>query len=204
MDAVRTIGECDAFQVQRAGLRVGRRGSGGRSNRQSPPCSRLLSRICAATISSGRFPVSSTRCRCATGVGEGMSRNPGDEAAGARRLLARLAEEGSELRQVRVGYLLAIRSAASGQGPRVPKRLVEFCLRQDWLEQSGGDLVLSQAGRARLRRSQTEGDPIRGQHQLRAVTLKEIDGTRQPMLVNEAESPLGWLKSRKSRSREKP
>ena len=135
MDAVRTIGECDAFQVQRAGLRVGRRGSGGRSNRQSPPCSRLLSRICAATISSGRFPVSSTRCRCATGVGEGMSRNPGDEAAGARRLLARLAEEGSALRQVRVGYWLAIRSAASGQGPRVPKRLVEFCLRQDWLEQ---------------------------------------------------------------------
>ena len=168
--------------------------------RQSPPCSRLLSRICAATISSGRFPVSSTRCRCATGVGEGMSRNPGDEAAGARRLLARLAEEGSALRQVRVGYLLAIRSAASGQGPRVPKQLVEFCLRQDWLEQSGGDLVLSQAGRARLRRSQTEGDPIREQHQLRAVTLKEIDGTRRPMLVNEAESPLGWLKSRKSRS----
>ena len=38
------------------------------------------------------------------------------------------------------------------------------------------------------------------QHQLRAVTLKEIDGTRRPMLVNEAESPLGWLKSRKSRS----
>jgi len=115
-------------------------------------------------------------------------------------LLARLAEEGSALRQVRGGYLLAIGSAASGQGPRVPKRLVEFCLRQDWLEQSGGDLVLSQAGRARLRRSQTEGDPFREQHQLRAVTLKEIDGTRRPMLVNDAESPLGWLKSRKSRS----
>ena len=142
------------------GSGLGRRGSGGRSNRQSPPCSRLLSRICAATISSGRFPVSSTRCRCARDVGEGMSRNPGDEAAGARRLLARLAEEGSALRQVRGGYLLAIGSAASGQGPRVPKQLVEFCLRQDWLEQSGGDLVLSQAGRARLRRSQTEGDPI--------------------------------------------
>jgi len=43
--------------------------------------------------------------------------NPGDEAAGARRLLARLAEEGSALRQVKGGYLLAIGSAASGQGP---------------------------------------------------------------------------------------
>ena len=27
-----------------------------------------------------------------------------------------------------------------------------------------------------------------------------MDGIRRPMLVNEAESPLGWLKSRKSRS----
>ncbi len=79
-----------------------------------------------------------------------MSRNPGDETAGARRLLVRLAEEGSALRQVKGCYLLAIRSAVSGQGLRVPKRLVEFCLRQDWLERSGGDLVLSQAGRARL------------------------------------------------------
>jgi hypothetical protein len=128
-----------------------------------------------------------------------MSRNPGDEAAGARRLLARLAEAGSALRQVKGGYLLAIRSAAaSGQGPRVPKRLVEFCLRQDWLEQSGGDLVLSQAGRARLRRSQTEGDPFREQHQLRAVTIKEIDGTRRPMLVNEAESPMAGSRAERA------
>ena len=59
-----------------------------------------------------------------------------------------------------------------------------FCLRRDGHE---------------LRRSETEGDPFREQHQLRAVTLKEIDGIRRPILVNEAESPLGWLKSRKSR-----
>ena len=31
----------------------------------------------------------------------------------------------------------------------------------------------------------------------RAEPLKEVDGTRRPVLVNEAESPLGWLKSRK-------
>jgi hypothetical protein len=95
---------------------------------------------------------------------------------------------------------LVISSATSRQGLRVPKSLIEFCLRQDWLERSGGDLVLSQAGRAWLRRIETEGDPFREQHQLRAVTLKELDGIRRPMLVNEAESPLGWLKSRKSRS----
>jgi hypothetical protein len=129
-----------------------------------------------------------------------MGRNPGEETAGARRLLARLAEAGSALRQEKGCYLLVISSATPRQGLRVPKSLIEFCLRQDWLERSGGDLVLSQAGWAWLRRSETEGDPFREQHQLRTVTLKEINGIRRPMLVNEAESPLGWLKSRKSRS----
>ena len=76
---------------------------------------------------------------------------------------------------------------------------LEFCLRQDWLEQSGGDLVLSQVdghgfGARKLGRS------ISRAASAKVVTLKEIDGTRRPMLVNDAESPLGWLKSRKSRS----
>ena len=57
-----------------------------------------------STISSGRFPVSSTRCRCARDAGEGMSRNPGDDTAGARRLLARLDEAGSALRHVKGSY----------------------------------------------------------------------------------------------------
>jgi hypothetical protein len=69
-----------------------------------------------------------------------MTRNPDDETAGARRLLTRLAEGGSALRQVKGGYLLAIGSAASGQGLRVPNRLVEFCLRQDWLDKTEATL----------------------------------------------------------------
>ena len=96
-----------------------------------------------------------------------------------------MAEGESALRQVKGGYLLAIGSAASGQGLRVPNRLVEFCLRQDWLEQSGGDLVLSQAGRARLRRSQTEGDPFREQHQLVDICC-ELKG------LEEAERSHDW------------
>ena len=51
-----------------------------------------------------------------------------------------------------------------------------------------------------LRRSEAGGDGFREQHQLRSAQLKEIDGTRRPVLVNEAESPLGWLKSRKDRA----
>jgi hypothetical protein len=51
-----------------------------------------------------------------------------------------------------------------------------------------------------LRRSEAGDDAFREQHQKRAAQLKDIDGTRRPVLVNEAESPLGWLKSRKDRN----
>src|SRR3972149_4283671 len=50
------------------------------------------------------------------------------------------------------------------------------------------------------RRSGAEGDAFRGQHQLRTVSDREVDGARRRVLVNEAESPLGWLKSRKDRN----
>ena len=61
-------------------------------------------------------------------------------------------------------------------------------------------LRLSHVGRAWLRRSAAEGDAFRAQHQLRGGGEREIDGTRRPVLLNEAESPLGWLKSRKDRN----
>src|SRR4030065_683546 len=50
------------------------------------------------------------------------------------------------------------------------------------------------------RGSDDEGDAFRGQHQLRTVSDREVDGVRRSVLVNEAESPLGWLKSRKDRN----
>jgi hypothetical protein len=78
--------------------------------------------------------------------------------------------------------------------------LVAFCLAQDWLERDGRHLVLSDAGRAWLRRGEAAGDAFRQQHQLRSAALKEIEGVRRPVVVNEAESPLGWLKSRKDRN----
>ena len=94
-----------------------------------------------------------------------------------------------------------------GPGPRpakgkdgVPASLVERCLAQDWLERRGGEILLSEAGRAWLRRAASTGDSFREQHQLRTIEDEQIDGTRRAVLVNEAESPLGWLKSRKDRN----
>ena len=46
----------------------------------------------------------------------------------------------------------------------------------------------------------SDGDSFRQQHQLRTIAEREVDGVRRPVLVNDAESPLGWLKSRKDRN----
>jgi hypothetical protein len=43
-------------------------------------------------------------------------------------------------------------------------------------------------------------DAFRERHQLPSIAEREIDGARRPVVVNDAESPLGWLKSRKDRS----
>jgi hypothetical protein len=87
-------------------------------------------------------------------------------------------------------------------GKTVAPELIAACRARDWLERDGDLIRLSHAGRAWLRRCASEGDAFRAQHHLRGPGEREIDGTRRPVLVNEAESPLGWLKSRKGRNGE--
>jgi hypothetical protein len=45
-----------------------------------------------------------------------------------------------------------------------------------------------------------EGDTFRASHQIRRFAARQMEGVRRPVLVNEAESPLGWLRSRKDRN----
>ena len=45
-----------------------------------------------------------------------------------------------------------------------------------------------------------DGDGFRQRHQLRAVAEREVEGVRRAVMVNDAKSPLGWLKSRKDRN----
>jgi hypothetical protein len=73
-------------------------------------------------------------------------------------------------------------------------------MRRDWLKRDGQDLLLSEAGRAWLRRGEDGPDPFRQQHQIRAIGLREVEGVRRQVMVNEAESPLGWLRRRKDRT----
>jgi hypothetical protein len=123
-----------------------------------------------------------------------------DDAANIRRLLKALTGQGATLREAKGRYVLINTPAVPRQDTSVRKALVDFCLRQDWVERNGDHFVLSDAGRAMLRRSEAGVDPFREQHQKRAARLKEIDGTRRSVLINETESPLGWLKSRKDRN----
>jgi hypothetical protein len=128
-----------------------------------------------------------------------LARGASADAAGARRLLKVLAEEGAALHEGKGCYALVGPSGQLRKDIRVAKSLVDICLRQDWLERMDQDLVLSEVGRSMLRRAEAGDDSFRQQHQLREARVKEIDGTLRPVLVNDAESPLGWLKSRKDR-----
>jgi hypothetical protein len=83
----------------------------------------------------------------------------------------------------------------------VDRALVKACLAADLLKRTDRGIVLSDAGFARIRRSVAEGaEPFRAQHQRRARDLCEIEGVKRPVLVNDGESPLGWLRSRKDRA----
>lgn len=44
------------------------------------------------------------------------------------------------------------------------------------------------------------GEAFSSRHQLRRIEDREVEGVRRPVLVNEGESPLGWLRSRKDRN----
>ncbi len=117
----------------------------------------------------------------------------------ARSLLTQLDAEGSSLRKADSGYCLKRESGEGGRG-QIAEDVVRFCLHQDFLERRGEELMLSATGRAWLRRKSTDDDAFRSQHQLREVRPREIEGSSRPVLVNEAESPLGWLRSRKDRN----
>lgn len=43
-------------------------------------------------------------------------------------------------------------------------------------------------------------DRFRVQHQVRSIADREVEGARHAVLVNAAESPLGWLRNRKDRN----
>ncbi len=76
---------------------------------------------------------------------------------------------------------------------------------QDWLsrdliEKAGEGYRLSPAGISWLRRRLSAGEDFQAQHQVRTTRIINFEGTKRPAVVNEAESPLAWLASRKDKT----
>jgi len=132
---------------------------------------------------------------------EGRSRPARErQATEVRRLLKRLGAGGFIGRDAMGGFRLDGDASSGGRATAVGRRIVEACLADDWLEWRGERLVLSETGRSKLRRSDTDPDAFRQQHQLRRTAERDVNGVYRPVTVNEAESPLGWLRSRKDRN----
>ncbi|GHE57330.1 hypothetical protein GCM10019059_15940 [Camelimonas fluminis] len=141
---------------------------------------------------------------------------------GTGRLLARLAVSGAFLTPSvdgrdawSIGFTGARRLANGGGvslgGGAVDGAMVRGLLTAGALEREAGAarqrLVLSQAGRARLRRAGAavqgpDGDPWRAQHADLGHEERRVDGEMQRVRVNHAESPLAWLRRRRDRSGE--
>ncbi len=76
---------------------------------------------------------------------------------------------------------------------------------RDWLsegliERCDDGYRITQAGLSWLRRRLSSTDDYQSQHQTRAPRVIDFEGVRRTAIVNEAESPLRWLASRKDRS----
>lgn len=92
------------------------------------------------------------------------------------------------------------RHADAPSGPGVPGGLVSAIVAQGWIVSGENGFEITDAGRAWLRRAAAASDPFRQQHQLRKETTRAVGGSRRPVVVNEGESPLGWLRRRKDKS----
>lgn len=134
----------------------------------------------------------------------GRQRRQPDASSGAdiRKLLASLAGGAYIASNNGRGFLLIDKGTPRSGAPKpVSRRIVDACVAADWLVGEQDRFVLSDVGRARVRRLTADGnDPFQAQHQRRKNVLQEIGGVRRAVLVNEAESPLGWLRSRKDRN----
>jgi hypothetical protein len=84
-------------------------------------------------------------------------------------------------------------AACSGE---IARRLVQ---RGVVAETHDGQLVLSETGAALLRRALAGGEDFAAQHQARSATTVKDGDAAHAVTLNQAESPLSWLRTRRDR-----
>jgi hypothetical protein len=117
----------------------------------------------------------------------------------ARRVLRKLADAKARLVQIRNGrWAVVQRGEASSGRVKTTAEMVAAFRNRDWIEAGGDDaLVLSAIGRSWLTGELAGADPYSAQHQLlRLRPMRDEGGEETSVIVNEGESPLGWLHAR--------
>jgi len=92
------------------------------------------------------------------------------------------------------------RESGAPMAPAVAAEEVRALLAQDLVENCPSGYRISAAGRAWLKRQLSAGDRFQAQHSVRSARVRETDGTKRLVVVNDAESPLAWLASRRDKS----
>ena len=82
----------------------------------------------------------------------------------------------------------------------VTAQIVRQWLSDGLIEPSGEGYRIASAGLSWIRRQLSASDDFQTQHQSRTLRVIDYDGVKQPAIVNDAESPLKWLASRKDKS----
>lgn len=115
----------------------------------------------------------------------------------ARRVFRKLADSKARLVRARENWTVVQRGASASGRLKVSARLVEVFRERGWLEPEGESLVLSVAGRNWTLAEVAGLDRFTVQHQrLGICSVRDDDGVERVAIVNEAESPLAWFRSR--------
>lgn len=116
----------------------------------------------------------------------------------ARRVFRKLADPKARLVRLNASSWTVVQRGARESGRvKVREAMVTAFKARGWLAADGEALVLSEAGRNWTVAEVAGLDLLQAQHQRLALRpIANEQGLEQVVAVNEAESPLGWLKSR--------
>jgi hypothetical protein len=123
----------------------------------------------------------------------------------AKRIFRKLAMPGAHIASdpEGPGFALFISERATLRRFAIAPAVMREFLRRDWLRARGTNpesWQLSSAGEGwylrEMSRADGDADGFAAQHQLRSEKLIETEEGTRRVLVNEGESPLGWLKKR--------
>ena len=124
-------------------------------------------------------------------------------------IMRRLARPGVRLTQAEktdkddfggTAYTISGQIRKSERRINIQKQSVRAWLADGLIEPDGADYVLADAGKSWIKRRLCAGDEFAAQHQDRKVRILDFEGVRRPAVVNDTESPLRWLATRKDKT----